>query len=384
MPIRIISPNFELLGEIDDYESLQFIRRFYKVGEFEMHINVNKNNTDMLQDNNLILLGSSFNKVGIIMHRENGYDQNGKPTDTLIIKGPALKGVMNRRLIVPVVDGDGYDSITGSIETILKQFVDHSVVNPVDTTRKIEQVIIAPDLQRGNQDKWRSRFEVLSDKLDEIGEYAQMGWDVTLDTINNKWLFDVIEGKNLTVDQDTLPPVIFSVDFNSIKSRHYISSSLTAKNVAYAGGKGDDTDRLIQEIGEIEGLERIETFVDCSSAEDVPELLSLGSQKLNDLKKVESLEVGIIHEGSFVYEQDYDLGDIVTAQDRKLGVTMNAQIIELKEIYEAAGFSLEGTLGTNIPTLIDKIKNISKQQSATAAISNTTSEITNIDGGSFV
>jgi hypothetical protein len=361
VPIRIISPQFELLGEIDDYESLQFIRRFYKVGEFELHINVNKNNTDKLQENNLILLGSSFNKIGIIMHRENSYDQNGEPTDTLVIKGPTLKGIMSRRLIVPAVDGNGYDSITGSIETILKQFVDHSVVNPVDTTRKIPQVTIAPDLQRGKQDKWRSRFEVLSDKLDEIGEYAEIGWDVILDTVNNKWLFDVIEGKNLTVDQETLPPVIFSVDFNSIKSRHYISSSLTAKNVGYCGGKGDDTDRLIQEIGNIEGLERIETFIDCSSAEDVTELLSLGSQKLGELKKTESFEVGIIPYGSFIYEQDYDLGDFVTAQDRKLGVTMNAQIIELKEIYETTGFSLEGTFGTNIPNLLTIFKKNSKQ-----------------------
>ncbi len=359
--IRIIDKDFNLLGEIDDYESLQFVRRFYKVGEFELHINVNKNNTDKLQEDNLILLGSSFNKIGIIMHRENSYDQNGEPTDTLIIKGPTLKGVMSRRLIVPPVSGNGYDSQTGSIETILKAFANNSIVNPVDAARKIPQVAIATDLKRGKQDKWRSRFEVLSDKLAEIGEYAQIGWDVTLDTINNKWVFDVIEGRNLTVDQDTLPPIIFSVDFNSIKSRHYISSSLTAKNVAYAGGKGDDSDRLIQSIGEVTGLERIETFIDCSAAEDATELLSLGTQKLGELKKTESFEVGILPYGSFIYEQDYNLGDTVTAQDKKLGVTMNAQIIEFKEVYETSGFSLEGTFGSNIPNLLTMLKKETKK-----------------------
>lgn len=356
VPIRIIDKDFNLLGEIDNYESLQFVRRFYKVGEFELHINVNKNNTDKLQEDNLILLGSSFNKVGIIMHRENSYDQNGEPMDTLIIKGPTLKGIMSRRLIVPEINSNGYDSQTGSIETILKAFVNNHVVNPTDATRKIPQVSIDIDQQRGKQDKWRSRFEVLSDKLAEIGEYAQIGWDVVLDTVNNKWLFDVVIGKNLIVDQETLPPVIFSVDFNSIKSRHYIGSSLTAKNLGYCGGKGDDADRLIQEIGTVSGMERIETFIDCSSAEDVAELLSLGTQKLNELKKIESLEGGILPEGSFVYEQDYDLGDFVTVQDRKLGITMNTQIIELKEIYETSGFSLEGTFGTNIPNLLTTIK----------------------------
>ena len=361
VPIRIISPNFELLGEIDDYESLQFIRRFYKVGEFELHINVNKNNTDVLVDDNLILLGTNYNKVGIIMHRENSYDQNGEPTDTLVIKGLTLKGIMIRRLIVPLISGNGYDSQTGSIETILKTFVNNNVVNPTDASRKIPQVSIATDQQRGKQDKWRSRFEVLSDKLAEIGEYAQIGWDVTLDINNSKWVFDVAIGKNLTVEQETFPPVIFSVDFNSIKSRHYISSSLTAKNVGYCGGKGDDADRIIQQIGEVTGLERIETFIDCSSAEDVTEITTQGKQKLYELKKTESFEVGILPEGSFVYEQDYDLGDFVTAQDKKLGITMNAQIIELKEIYETSGFSLEGTFGTNIPNLLTIIKKNTKQ-----------------------
>ncbi|MCY9758901.1 siphovirus ReqiPepy6 Gp37-like family protein, partial [Paenibacillus alvei] len=40
--IRIIDTSFNLLGEIDNYESLQFIRRFFGTGEFELHISVGK------------------------------------------------------------------------------------------------------------------------------------------------------------------------------------------------------------------------------------------------------------------------------------------------------------------------------------------------------
>ena len=361
VPIRIIDKGFNLLAEIDDYESLIFIRRFFKVGEFEMQININKQHTDKLMDGNLILLDSKLNKVGIIMHRENSYDQNGEPTDTLIIKGPTLKGVMSRRLIAPSVNSNGYDTQTGSIETILKAFVNNNVVNPIEAARKIPQVDIATDKQRGKQDKWRGRFEVLSDKLSEIGEYAEIGWDVTLNTANNKWLFDVIEGRDITVDQEILPPVIFSIDFNSIKGRHYIESSLNHKNVAYCGGKGDDENRLVQQIGEVSGFSRMETFLDCSSVVDITELKTIGNQKLDELKKVKSFEVQIIPYGSFNYEQDYDLGDIITAQDRKLNLTMNARIIEFKEIYEVSGFNLEAILGTNIPDLLSNLKRETKK-----------------------
>lgn len=359
MPLRIISPSFQLVGEIDDYESLQFIRRFYKVGEFELHININKNDVDKLQEDNLILLGTSFNKVGIIMYVETEDDDNG--ATTLIVKGPTLKGILSRRLIVPPTNGDGYDSQTGAIETILKQFVDHNVVNPADALRKIPQVSIASDKQRGKQDKWRARFDNLADKVSEITEYAEIGWDVVLDIENNHWVFDIIEGKNLTVDQDTLPPVIFGTDFDNIKNPHFIHSSLNSSNVGYAGGSGDEASRLIQQIGDVSGFERIESFLDCSQAADVDELKSLGQQKLNEVKKVNTFEFSIIPSSTFVYEQDYDLGDTVTAVDRKIGLTMNCQIVELKEIYETDGFNLEATFGTNIPNLLTMFKKATKK-----------------------
>lgn len=361
VPLRIISPSFELLGEIDDYESLQFIRRFYKVGEFELHININKNHTEKLVKNNLILLGTNFNKVGIIMHRESEVDENGESTDTLIIKGPTLKGIMSRRLIVPPVSGNGYDSQNGSIETIMKAFVNNNVINPTDTNRKIPQVVIAADQKRGKQDAWRSRFEVLSDKLTEIGEYSQIGWDVSLDFENSAWIFDVIQGRNLTTGQDTLPPVIFSTDFDNIKNQHFIQSILNSSNVGYAGGSGDEQNRLIQQVGSVAGLERIETFLDCSQAADVTELITQGTQKLNELKEIQTFEFQIIPDNSFVYEKDYDLGDIVTAQSRKWGITMDCQMVELKEIYEVGGNSLEATFGTNIPNLLTIFKRETKK-----------------------
>jgi hypothetical protein len=361
VPIRIISPQFELLGEIDDYESLQFIRRFYKVGEFELHININKNHTEKLIKNNLILLGSGLNKVGIIMHRENEVDENGESTDTLIIKGPSLKGIMSRRLIVPPTGGDGYDSQNGSIETIMKAFVNNNVVNPSDSNRKITQIVIAADQQRGQQDAWRGRFEVLSDKLIEIGEYSQIGWDVTLDFENSAWIFNTFIGRSLTVDQDILPPVIFSTDFDNIKNQHFIQSLLNTANVGYAGGQGDDANRLIQQIGSITGFERLETFLDCSQAADITELTTQGTQKLNELKEIQTFEFQIIPDNSFIYEQEYDLGDMVTAQSKKWGITMDCQIVELKEIYETTGNSIEATFGTNIPNLLTILKRNSKK-----------------------
>jgi hypothetical protein len=356
MPIMIISPSFELLGEIRNYESLQFTRRFYTVGEFELHINVNKPNTGALVNGNLIMLGNQGNKAGIIRHRENEIDENGDATDTLIIKGPTLKGVCAQRLVVPDTSGDGYDSSTGAQETIIKHFVTAHLVSPADASRKISQVAIAADQQRGAQDKWRFRFDVLSDALDTVGEYSKLGWDITLDLANQEWVFDVIPGRNLTASQSVLPPVIFNAEWGNIKTPHLIQSWINAATQGYCGGQGDGVDRLIQQVGSTSGLDRMEQFFDCSEAESAAELLSTGAQKLAEAAPTNTFEFGIDPLRPFIYGVDYDLGDTVTAISKKWGVTMDTQITEVKEVYEADGNSIEPTFGTSTPSLISYIK----------------------------
>lgn len=358
VPIRIISPKFEFLGEIDNYESLIFIRRFYKIGEFELHINLDKQNVDKLQEENLILLGAYFNKVGIIEHIEKSMSEDSK--EQLVVKGSTLKGIIKRRITIPPIN-NAYDRATGTQETIIKQFVNNNAVNPTDKDRIIPNLIIAEDKKRGENDAWRTRYENLTDKITEIAEYSELGWDVTLDINNNKWIFDVVEGRNLTAQQDILPPVIFSVDFDNIKNKHFIKSLLNYKNVAYTGGKGEDEERLIQQVGESKGLSRREIFLDCSQAEDVTEIKSIGTQKLDEYKIIESFEAQVMPYGSFIYMQDWELGDIVTVMDRKWGVTLNSRIIEIKEVYEVNGFKLEATFGSSIPNLLTMFKRNTKK-----------------------
>ncbi|MGO5076078.1 siphovirus ReqiPepy6 Gp37-like family protein [Clostridium sporogenes] len=359
IPIRIIDEEFNLLGEIDDYESLIFIRNFFTVGEFELHINLDKQNVNKLQEDNLILLGACFNKVGIIKHIDKAMSEDGK--EQIVIKGPTLKGITKIRVTVPP-NNQAYDNAIGTQETIIKQFVNNNIVNPVDPNRKIPQVVIEADKSRGKQDSWRTRYENLADKITEIAEYSNLGWDVILDTNNNKFVFDVIEGKNLTADQELLPPVIFSVDFDNIKNKHFVKSLLNYKNVGYCGGKGEDEERLIQQVGNAKGWARKETFIDCSQAEDITELKTMGEHKLDDFKITETFESNVIPYGSFMYMEDWELGDIVTVMDRKWGITLNTRITEVKEIYEVGGFNLECTFGNNIPTIIDSIKRISKKE----------------------
>ncbi|HDK7186733.1 TPA: siphovirus ReqiPepy6 Gp37-like family protein [Clostridium botulinum] len=342
-----------LLGVLDTYESFTNTRRFYNYGEFELRISANKPHVDKLIKNNLILLGKAYNKVGIVLHREFNYQQGGENTDLLLIKGITLQGLTKRRRIVPPV-GQDFDSCIGNQETIIKYFVDKNCINPLDSKRKIDNLILAEDKKRGNEDRWRGSYENLADKLQTIGEYSKLGWNISLDHKQKKFIFDVMQGRNLTVNQNTNPPVIFRSDFNNIFTRHYIESIINSSNVAYTGTR-EDKDKIVLQIGEATGFERIETFVDCNS-DDAEEINQTGKAKLQEFKEIKTFNLDVNPLETFVYEKDYDLGDIVTIQDRKLKITMDSQITEIQEQYGKEGLKLKVTFGSSIPTLLTAIK----------------------------
>jgi hypothetical protein len=367
-PIRILTPTLDLLAEIDNYESLLFTRRWHEVGEFELRINRHKRHTELLQRGNLIMLGSYRNKVGIIRHREIALDENGKKTENWLVKGIALKGVVAQRITVPP-SGDSHDRASGAAETVMKHYVNNHIVNPIDVKRKIDMLVLAVDIQRGSFISWESRLKKLDDELIEISKASGLGWDVTLDFSSKTWIFDVYEGRNLTVTQTENPPVIFSPQFESLKQLGFVESDYNYKNYGYIAGQGEGADRRVVEVGDAEGLSRIETFIDARDIaeqdenqqalpenEIIAKLQQRGQQKLSEFAEEFFLEGQILTNSPFVYEKDYDLGDIVTIQNREWGVTRDARITEIKEIYEPGGFQIEATFGESRPTLVKKLK----------------------------
>lgn len=367
-PIRILTPILDLLAEIDDYESLLFTRRWHEIGEFELRINRHKRHTELLQRGNLIMLGASRNKVGIIRHREIELDENGKASENWLVKGIALKGVMAQRIVVPPA-GDSHDRASGNAETVMKHYVNNHVVNPVDTKRKIDMVVLASDQQRGSNISWESRFKNLAEEFVEISKASGLGWDVILDFQQKKWVFDVYEGRNLTVNQTENPPVIFSPQFESLKQLSFVESDYNYKNYGYVAGQGEGADRRVVEVGDAKGISRIETFIDSRDISEqdesgqalteeqiIAKLQERGQQKLSEFTEEFFLEGQVLTNSPFKYEIDYDLGDIVTIQNREWGITRDARITEIKEIYEPGGFQIEATFGESQPTLVKKLK----------------------------
>ncbi|MED4017006.1 siphovirus ReqiPepy6 Gp37-like family protein [Sutcliffiella cohnii] len=352
-PIRILSPSVDILAEIDNYESLIFTRSWHGVGSFELRVNRYKQHADTLQKQNLVML--SRNKVGIIKHREIELDENGKATENWLIRGVTLKGVMKQRLTEPP-SNVGYDNRSSNAETVMKHYVSRNVVNPEKIARIIELVEIANNQNRGISVSWQTRYKELAEELELISLYSGLGWDVTIDFATKKYIFDVSEGRDLTVNQSVNPPVIFSPEFESVRTQKFTDSDLNFRNVGYVAGQGEGAEREVVLLGDATGLDRHETFIDARDVEETSMLIQRGQQKLKEFETETYLESEILTHGTFVYEKDFDLGDFVTVQNRGWGYTRNARITEVVEVYEPNGMKLTATFGNSRPTLISKLK----------------------------
>ncbi len=375
VPVRILTPSLEeLLGEIDNYESLRFERRFHAPSSFELRINRYKKNVDKLQKGNIIFLGSDTGKAGIIKHKEITLDEAGKLSESWIIRGWTLQGFARQRIVLPP-EGQSHDEIEAEAETVLKHFMDSQLVSPADAKRKIDNLRIADDQQRGETVRYESRFDRLDELLAEIGRDTGLGWNIYLDIENGEYVFEVYEGVDRRADQEVNPRVIFSPEFESLAALEFSDSDLDYKNVAVVAGQGEMEERTIEivEQNDPEGMNRFEFFRDARQTED-NRLVTVGQRELEARSIEQYMEGQVLEQSPFIYEEHFDLGDVVTIQNKDWGITMDTRIVGATEVYDDDGFRLMLTFGEDKPTLLSKIKDEIKEP--------LTETVINVDGGS--
>lgn len=372
LPLRIMTRDFQLIDQIDGYSSLQITRSWHGIGSIELRINRYIRGADKLLRGRIIFPHGQLHKAYQIKHREIELDENGKASENWIIRALPLKSWIGQRITYPPVH-TAYDNKQADAETVMMHYVRNNVVNPADAKRIMADIVLAENLHRGQTASWQSRYKNLAEEQAEISLLSGLGWNVDIDTEQNKFMFRVLEGRDLTERQSLFPPAIFSPEFKTLGQLSYTESELGYRNNAIVAGQGEGVDRRIIEVGESSGHDRYELFVD---ARDVPEevenegaeptprpveeieadLVNRGNQKLLEYEQEIYLEGQALTKSRLTYEIDYDLGDIVTLQNRDWGVTLDARITEVKEIYEASGQKIELTFGNDRPTLIQKIK----------------------------
>jgi len=351
-PIRILSPILDLQGEIDNYLSLSFCRSYHFPGEFQLVTNRKVQNADKLDINSLIMLGADPHKTGIIRHKEIKTNDNGE--EIITVKGYALGAITRQRITIPP-SGQAHDIQEADAETVMKHYVQRNCLDIPGM--EFPMLTLAENQHRGSTLKWQSRYKNLGDELESISWITGIGWHIYLDFDLKRWIFDTYKGNNFSANQSTLPPVIFSPEFENVSSQQFTDSLIDYRNYAIVAGQGEGTQREVIMIGsDAVGLDKHVIFVDARDIENTSDLPVRGESILAEHQRTLFFQSEILTQGPFQYEKDWDVGDVVTVQNKAWSLTMDSRITEVEEIYEAGGFKLNVIFGHSLPTLARKLK----------------------------
>lgn len=378
MEIKIFNRELELIGILDNFISLIWTRRYFQSGEFQLVAPLTVDSVNLLKRENIVYNGNGDNEAGYI--ETVNISRNTSGEEIMTIYGKFITNYLERRIVW------GNDNVDSTSEVAMR-----SLVNKNAITCPSERII--SNLQLGALKGYTETVKKsVSDKslieaVQEIAETSQLGYRNTLDYINKKILFEVYKGVDRTVNQSLIAPCIFSRDFENILEQEYTDSLNNFRNVTLVAGAGEGSARKRTTVGFASGLDRFELFTDARDISDkktisiptnqvdengntiyedteiemtdseyIPLLKQRGSEKLAECTDIKTFDSKINTRGNNIYKVDYDLGDIVTIQDKRWGLTIDTRITEIEEVYEGGKVEINPTFGNNVPTLIDKIK----------------------------
>lgn len=346
--IKIFDETIVPVGEIKKVEQIDIIHRWEEMSSLSLKLHETVKYVDRIQDEFYLMIRDNPELVCIVGDKNyegNRWDFTGKD----------LRSILFDRVTIPTA-GLAVDRMTGNAESVMKWLVDKHFVNPIDPARKWEGLRIAPNLNRGSSLTHETRYKYVAEELTDISKITGLGFYVYLDTITKELVFDVREGRNLVYNTVGNPYVVFSEEFRNIQSQKYAKTASNFKNVAIVGGQGEGVDRTIVIVGTETGKRRKEVFIDARDVEDAALLPDRGEQKLLEYRVLETFESQITQNGKFKYPIDYRLGDLVTTQSRKIGVTLDSRIVEVKEFWKPNEYRVEPVFNMKQPSVYQVIK----------------------------
>lgn len=376
MDVKILDYEMNLLGVADSYTALEFRRSWQGVGSFTM--TAVEYDERLFCRNNLIMLGHDVHRVGIIRSVEAVSDEKGVG---VAVSGQTLSGLAAQRILLPQSNNSGYFSVplttqtgTAAAETILKAMINACLGADADNARQLKNsqnqlmLSVGTDRQRGLQTNWGCRYPYLHEELQALCEYCDCGYEIYPDLENKQYAAEYLPGIDRSVHNTAGRSwVVFSKEWDSVNSVHYMADDSGCKNVAYCGGQGDGESRAVLAVTNENrmptGFQRREIFLDCGELEiaETDTALSLpkaGRHKLKEYSTEENLSAEIGAAGAFRYQEHFDLGDLVTVRDKALNKTQDCRITEITESYEPEKTTITVTLGQPPRQLTKAIRNL--------------------------
>lgn len=333
----IYDTDFVLKKILDSYLSSIWTVRYDQYGDFEICAPYSKDIFDEIKLDNYIMRPDSDRMMVV---EDIQIDTDAEGGNQIIFSGRSIESILDRRVL--------FDQtiVVGNTQDGVKFLLDGNAISPSDEKRKL------PIVFRKNEDSavtsletaYQFSGETLYEAIEALCVDGSIGFRLIPDLNAKNFIFELYSGADRSYYQTDRPYVVFSPGFDNIVTSNYISSKKEYKNVAYAAGEGEGSERTVISVysGEAEasGLSRRELYVDAGSVSSttsdgtltesdyLDQLASRGSEELEKVKSTTYFEGEVDTSRQFVYGVDFEIGDIVQLQN-EYGIEGCARITEL-------------------------------------------------------
>lgn len=360
MRLIVLDENFDTIGSIPLFRTLIWVRRYEKLGCFELY--TSKDYFDLLNTGKY-LYRNDAEELGVIDEVNYAQDENGGRE--AYAKGNFAEKLLTDRVIETMV------TLSGNIETAMRSLVTRTAISPLDSDRTIKHLRLGKISGITGTVSMQTTGDNLSEKLYEMGNAQEISHRIRYDFQTNDLAFEVWQGKDRRDSQTVNSWAIFSNSFYNIRNVVYNRNSSSYKNFAYVAGAGEGSDRIIVTVDLRQpGEERKEIWVDARDLQQQDgngnaislsvykeQLVQRGIEKLTEYRKVETVNSGVDSNANLVYKKDFDLGDYSTYINTEINIATDKRITEVMETYEGGATELTVTFGTDeISTVQQLIK----------------------------
>lgn len=405
------SDNFYAIGELNQFESAILRRNYCGHGSFELWAPITAENRMFFtppadHSRNFVYFGD--NVAGFIEIVQSDVDTSGNLR--YHISGRTCEALMLSRAFglagetsgghSMIINTTTFNNLTAA-QIITKMLHDcYSADWDGKTIRQIPYLVAPqfsanlPNTTFQFQRSGGSLYDAIVDFLSQ--EALSLGFWVKFDPANRRLIPYVYAGVDRSASQNENPTVVFSDQLNDILQSQYIFDISDYKNAAYVAGEGEGSDRVIvQTTRETQGFNYnyyddlqymqnfalYEYYVDArdvsrkyantieeggtdenatlTDAEYYTVLARRGTSKLADFNVLNTFNATIRTQGNTMYKYgvDYNLGDIITIEDTRLGISTDTRITASEETF-GANYSLNLTFGENPKTLTETLSRI--------------------------
>lgn len=340
MDVTILDTNFNIVGIVDDYQSLIWTERYNEAGDFQLDGNLASTISMYCKPGYYARINKS--DVVMIIETIEAEDQP-KTSNKISVKGRSVDTILERRIIW------NYTTASGNVQSVIKKLIDENAISPALARRAIPNLYFIGTNDSYIASKTIDSIQFENDNLYEtiqtICKAFNIGYKMKMS--GNSFAFGLYYGIDRSYKQNVNPYVIFSEDFDNITESRYQYDNAKYKNVALVGGEGDGDKKITVVAGDdnLTGLSRYELYLDSglstnngeiSDSEYKNQIRIKGEEALKEAQDVITIDGKIVPD-IFKYGVDYRMGDILQYKGI-MGTSSPVRITEFIRCLDVSGY----------------------------------------------